>query len=182
MIHPLSDVMSKTIGQNTLIWQYTVVLNRAIIGSNCNINCHVFIENEVIIGNNVTIKSGVYLWDGINIQDNVFIGPNVTFTNDLRPRSKKYPEKFQQIIIKKFASIGASSTILGGVTVGEYSMTAAGSLVTKDVPSRALVLGSPAKIVAWLNDDGSKMNLIDNIYYDNEGKKWKVINNQLINI
>jgi acetyltransferase-like isoleucine patch superfamily enzyme len=182
MIHPLSDVKSETIGLHTFIWQFSVVLKDAIIGSNCNINCHVFIENKVIIGDNVTIKSGVYLWDGITVEDNVFIGPNVTFTNDLRPRSKKYPEKFQETTIKKFASIGASSTILGGVTIGEFAMTAAGSLVTKDVPSRALVLGSPAKIVAWLNKDGSKMDLIDNVYYDNNGQKWKLINKELIKI
>lgn len=182
MIHKLSDVKSDKIGSNTLIWQYSVVMQNAIIGCNCNINCHVFIENEVIIGNNVTIKSGVYLWDGITIEDNVFIGPNVTFTNDLRPRSKQYPAFFQKTQIKKFSSIGAASTILGGVTVGEYAMIAAGSLVTKDVPSRALVLGSPAKIIGWLNDDGSKMNLIDNIYYDNYGQKWKFNNKELIKI
>lgn len=182
MIHPLSDVKSESIGVNTFIWQYSIVLKGAVIGNNCNINCHVFVENNVVIGNNVTIKSGVYLWDGITVDDNVFIGPNVTFTNDLRPRSKKYPQHFQEIKVKKFASIGASSIILGGLTIGEYAMTAAGSLVTKDVPSRALVLGSPAKIVAWLNDDGSKMNLIDNFYYDNNGHKWKLINNEIIKI
>lgn len=182
MIHPMSDVKSEKIGLHTFIWQYSVVMKDAIIGINCNINCHVFIENKVVIGDNVTIKSGVYLWDGITIEDNVFIGPNVTFTNDLRPRSKQYPEKFQETTIKKFASIGASSIILGGVTIGEYAMTAAGSLVTKDVPSRALVLGSPARIIGWLNDDGSKMDIVDNIYYDNNGQKWKLINKALIKI
>jgi len=179
MIHPLSDVNSETIGINTSIWQYTVILKGAIIGQNCNINCHVFIEGDVIIGNNVTVKSGVYLWNGLHIEDGVFIGPNVTFTNDLRPRSKKYPEKFQKTKIESFASIGAASIILGGITIGKYAMIAAGSLVTKDVPTRALVLGSPAKVVAWLNEDGSKMTLINNLYHDNNGQKWKLLNNQL---
>jgi UDP-2-acetamido-3-amino-2,3-dideoxy-glucuronate N-acetyltransferase len=182
MIHPLSDVKSESIGVNTLIWQYCVILQGAVIGQNCNINCHVFIENDVIIGNNVTIKSGVYIWDGILVEDSVFIGPNVTFTNDLRPRSKKYPEKFQKIKIETFASIGAASTILGGITIGEFAMIAAGSLVTKNVPARALVMGSPAKVVAWLNDDGSKMDFMDDLYLDNKGQEWKLLNNQLIKI
>ena len=84
-IHHLADVKSKDIGRDTKIWQFVVVLEKAKVGNNCNINCHCFIENDVIIGDNVTIKSGVYLWDGIRIKDNVFIGPNVTFINDKIP-------------------------------------------------------------------------------------------------
>lgn len=137
-IHPLSDVQSKNIGQDTKIWQFCIVLEKAVIGKNCNICAHVLIENDVIVGNNVTVKSGVQLWDGICIEDNVFIGPNVTFTNDLYPRSKKYPEKFLQTIVKKGASIGANATILPGITIGENAMIAAGSIVTKDVPANTL--------------------------------------------
>lgn len=137
-IHNLADVQSKNIGQDTKIWQFCVVLEKAVIGRNCNICAHVLIENDVIIGDNVTVKSGVQLWDGIRIEDNVFIGPNVTFTNDLYPRSKKYPEKFLQTIVKKGASIGANATILPGVTIGENAMIAAGSIVTKDVPANTL--------------------------------------------
>ncbi len=137
-IHPLSDVQSKNIGQDTKIWQFCVVLEKAVIGKNCNICAHVLIENDVIIGDNVTVKSGVQLWDGIRIEDNVFIGPNVTFTNDLYPRSKQYPEKFLQTIVKKGASIGANATIIPGITIGENAMIAAGSIVTKDVPANTL--------------------------------------------
>ncbi|MDE7314530.1 MAG: N-acetyltransferase [Mucispirillum sp.] len=137
-IHPLADVKSKNIGQDTKIWQFCIVLEKAVIGKNCNICAHVLIENDVIIGDNVTIKSGVQLWDGIRIEDNVFIGPNVTFTNDLYPRSKKYPEKFLQTVVKKGASIGANATILPGITIGENAMIAAGSIVTKDVPANKL--------------------------------------------
>lgn len=137
-IHPLSDVQSKNIGQDTKIWQFCVVLEKAVIGKNCNICAHVLIENDVVVGDNVTVKSGVQLWDGIRIEDNVFIGPNVTFTNDLYPRSKKYPEKFMQTVVKKGASIGANATIIPGVTIGENTMIAAGSIVTKDVPANTL--------------------------------------------
>lgn len=137
-IHKLADVQSKNIGQDTKIWQFCVVLEKAVIGKNCNICAHVLIENDVIVGDNVTVKSGVQLWDGIRIEDNVFIGPNVTFTNDLYPRSKKYPEKFLQTVVKKGASIGANATITPGITIGENAMIAAGSIVTKDVPANTL--------------------------------------------
>ena len=144
-IHSLADVQTNKIGKNTLIWQFCVVLPNAQIGDNCNINCQVFIENDVKIGNNVTIKPGVQIWDGLRIEDNVFIGPNVTFTNDRYPRSKQYPEEFQQTLIKKGASIGANTTILGGITIGENTLIGAGSVVTKDVPANELWVGNPAK-------------------------------------
>ena len=147
MIHPLSEVLSKRIGKDTKIWQFAVVLEGADIGNNCNINCHTFIENEVVLGNNVTIKSGVFLWDGISIEDDVFIGPNVTFTNDKYPKSKKYPVNYDKTIIKRGASIGANATILGGVMIGENSLIGAGSVVTKSVPDNELWVGNPAKFI-----------------------------------
>lgn len=147
MIHPLSDVKAANIGKNTNIWQFCVVFQKAVIGDNCNICAQVLIENDVLIGNNVTVKSGVQIWDGIAIEDNVFIGPNVTFTNDLFPRSKKYPEKFEQTLIKHGASIGANATILAGITIGENAMIGAGSVVTKDVPANTLWFGNPARFI-----------------------------------
>lgn len=146
MIHLLSDVQSKNIGNGTRIWQYVVVLPEAVIGDNCNICSHSFIENDVKIGNNVTVKCGVYLWDGIVLEDNVQIGPNVTFTNDKYPRAKQ-PFELQRTTIKKNVSIGAASVILGGVTIGENSMVGAGSVVTKDIPSNELWFGNPAKFI-----------------------------------
>ncbi|WP_437214988.1 acyltransferase [Pectobacterium sp. LFLA-215] len=150
-IHALSDVQTKNIGDRTTIWQFSVILPNAIIGNNCNICAHTFIENDVIIGNNVTIKSGVYLWDGIVIEDNVFIGPNATFTNDKKPRSKEYPEKYLKTIIEEGASIGANSTILPGLRLGQYCMVGAGAVVTKDVPPYTIVAGNPAKLIKVVN-------------------------------
>ena len=134
MIHPLSDVQSKNIGENTNIWQFCVILKNAIIGSNCNICSHVFIEDDVKIGNNVTIKNGVQIWNGIEIEDNVFIGANVTFCNDKYPKSGNKKFKLEKIIIKKGASIGSNSTILPGVIIGENATIAAGSIITKNIP------------------------------------------------
>jgi UDP-2-acetamido-3-amino-2,3-dideoxy-glucuronate N-acetyltransferase len=146
-IHPLAEVQTKKIGDKTNIWQFCVILKNATIGGNCNVSSHTFIENDVIIGDSVTVKCGVYLWDGLKIEDHVFIGPNVTFTNDKYPRSKKYPQKFQTTLIKEGASIGANATILGGVYIGEKSMIGAGSVVTKNVPDGELWMGNPAKFI-----------------------------------
>lgn len=148
-IHPLSDVQSKIIGEGTKIWQFVVVLGGAQIGKNCNVCANALIENDVVIGDNVTIKSGVYVWDGVTIEDNAFIGPCAVFTNDKFPRSKVYPEEFPKTLVKKGASIGANSTILPGVTLGENCMVGAGSVVTKDVPDYAIVMGNPARIIKY---------------------------------
>lgn len=150
MIHPSSDVQSTHIGAGSRIWQFVVVLPGAKIGTDCNICSHCLIENDVIVGDRVTVKSGVQLWDGIRIEDEVFIGPNVTFSNDRFPRSKQYPEAFLQTVVKTGASIGANATILPGITIGSQAMIGAGSVVTKDVPDHALVVGNPARIIRFL--------------------------------
>ncbi|MGL6150527.1 MAG: acyltransferase [Aeromonas sobria] len=152
-IHPLSDVHSSSIGMGTRIWQYSVILEGAVIGENCNVCAHTLIESDVIVGNNVTIKSGVYLWDGITIENNVFLGPSVSFTNDKYPRSKVYPDEYMRTYIKEGASLGANATILPGITIGKNSMVGAGAVVTKDVPDNVLVTGNPAKIVKILDGD-----------------------------
>ncbi|UUA71421.1 acyltransferase [Cellvibrio sp. QJXJ] len=151
-IHDYSDVKSINIGTDTRIWQYSVIFEKAQIGSNCNICAHTLIENDVIIGNNVTVKSGVFIWDGSRIEDDVFIGPNATFTNDAMPRSKVYPDTFKGITVKKGASIGANATILPGIVIGEYAMIGAGAVVTKNVPDRAVVVGNPAKIIRYVTE------------------------------
>jgi UDP-2-acetamido-3-amino-2,3-dideoxy-glucuronate N-acetyltransferase len=156
MIHDLSDVQSERIGNHTKIWQFCVVLKNAIIGKKCNINANVFIENDVVIGDNVTIKSGVQVWDGITLKNNVFIGPNVTFVNDFSPRSKQYPKKFLKTIVNKNASIGANSTIIGGITIGEYSMIGAGSVLTKNVGPYELWYGNPARLRGYVCKCGIK--------------------------
>lgn len=153
MIHKTSEIQSLSIGQGTNVWQFCVILKEARIGENCNICSHCFIENKVVIGNNVTIKCGVQIWDGITIEDNVFVGPNVTFTNDIFPRSKNSNFELKQTLIKKGASIGANATILPGLVIGENSFIAAGSVVTKNVAPGTLVAGVPAKFVKKLESN-----------------------------
>jgi UDP-2-acetamido-3-amino-2,3-dideoxy-glucuronate N-acetyltransferase len=152
-IHPLADLANCQIGEGTKVWQFVVILEGAQIGANCNICAQVLIEGDVRIGDRVTVKSGVQVWNGSVIGDDVFIGPNVTFTNDMYPRSKQYSGELLGIIIKNGASIGANATILPGITVGENALVGAGAVVTKNVPARAVVVGNPAKIVRYLEND-----------------------------
>ena len=143
----LSQVHSSNVGVGSRIWQWSVILAGATIGTNCNLCAHTLVEDDVIVGNNVTIKCGVYLWDGLRVGDNVFIGPNATFTNDMYPQSKQKPEFFEQTILCDGCSIGANATILCGLTVGANSIVGAGSVVTTDVPPHTKVVGNPARIV-----------------------------------
>jgi acetyltransferase-like isoleucine patch superfamily enzyme len=149
--HAHALVESEDIGPDTRIWAFVHVLPGAKIGAECNICDHVFIENDVVIGDRVTIKCGVQIWNGLRIEDDVFIGPNATFTNDLFPRSKQ-DFVLLQTIIKQGATIGANATLLPGITVGEHAMIGAGSVVTKDVPPRVLVVGNPARVIKKLED------------------------------
>lgn len=151
MIHKLSDCQAQ-VPESTNIWQFCVVLPGAKIGENCNICSHCFIENEAIIGNNVTIKNGVQIWDGITLEDNVCVGANVCFTNDRYPHAKNAKWKLEQTLVKKGASIGAGSTILCGVTIGDNAMIGIGSVVTKDVPAGEVWVGNPAHFLKKVED------------------------------
>ena len=168
-IHPTAEVQSKSIGDGTVVWQNCVILKGAQIGQNCNINFNVFIENDVVIGDNVTIKSGVQLWDGLRIGNNVFIGPNATFTNDLVPRSKHYPEFFEFTMIEDGVSIGANATIIAGILIGRYAMIGAGSVITKNIPPFTLWYGNPARHHGYVTKSGKVVSLD---LKDKEGKRY----------
>jgi serine acetyltransferase len=127
-----------------------------VIGTDCNICDGVFIENKVRVGNHVTVKCGVQLWDGVTLEDNVFIGPNVTFTNDSFPRSKQFMDEPGRTLVRKGASIGANATILPGLVIGSNAMIGAGSVVTRDVPPNAIVVGNPARITGYVAATKSK--------------------------
>lgn len=178
-IHPNAIIETQDIGANTRIWAFVHILNDVKIGSDCNICDHCFIENGVVIGNNVTIKCGVNIWTGVTIENDVHIGPSVVFTNDRHPRSKQ-PFDLGKTTIKKGASIGANSTILSGIEIGEYAMTGIGSVLTKNVKSYALVYGNPAKQHAWIDEEGNKITKkIENFWISDKGVKFEETENGL---
>lgn len=154
-IHPNALCESTSIGEGTRIWAFAHVLPGAVIGRDCNICDGVFVENDVVVGDRVTVKCGVQLWDGVRLGDDVFVGPNATFTNDLFPRSRRYPEAFATTVVEDGASIGANATILAGVRIGSGAMVGAGAVVTRSVPPNAIVVGNPARIKGYVGDAAS---------------------------
>lgn len=134
------------IGKGTRIWAFTNIQAGASIGEDCNICDGSFVEKGAVIGNHVTVKHHVAVFDGVTIEDDVFVGSNAAFINDRHPRGRREDWVMEKTLIKKGASIGSNTTILCGVTVGEYAVVGAGSVVTKDVPAFAIVYGNPARL------------------------------------
>ncbi len=150
-VHPQAICESPNLGNGTRIWAFAHILPGARIGEECNICDHVFIENDVVLGDRVTVKCGVQLWDGLDIANDVFIGPNATFANDKYPRVRCPQEAIPRTTVRAGASIGANSTILPGITIGQRAMVGAGAVVTRDVPAKAVVVGNPARITAYVD-------------------------------
>ncbi len=144
--HPTAIVESRVIGEGTKIWHFAHVRQGAKIGKNCNIGKSVYIDIGAEIGSNVKIQNFVSVYKGVIIEDDVFVGPSATFTNDLYPRAFIWNEEhISATRICRGASIGANATLVCGITVGEYAMIGAGSVVAKDVPPFALMLGNPVR-------------------------------------
>ncbi|MCF7818260.1 MAG: N-acetyltransferase [Kiritimatiellales bacterium] len=166
-IHPKALVETDAVGEGTRIWAFAHVMADVVIGEECNIGDHAFIESGVHIGDGVTIKNNALIWKGVHIADYAFIGPNVVFTNDLRPRSPRMPLMKEQALaesdwlvetyIEEGASVGANATIVAGVKLGKYCMVGAGSVVTKDVEAFSLVVGNPARVVGRVNERGERV-------------------------
>jgi UDP-2-acetamido-3-amino-2,3-dideoxy-glucuronate N-acetyltransferase len=138
------------IGRGTRVWAFAHILPGARIGADCNICDHVFIENDVVIGDRVTVKCGIYIWDGVQIKDDVHLGPNVVFTNVMKPRSRRYPDAFARTVVKEWASIGANATLLPGISIGRWAMIGAGTVVTRDVPDFAVIVGNPGRHIGYI--------------------------------
>ncbi len=158
-VHPQALVETEEIGEGTRVWAFAHVMKGAVVGRNCNICDHAFVESNVTIGDGVTIKNGVAIWDGVSLGDHVFVGPNAVFTNDLNPRAevKKTPEQFVSTVVREGASIGANATIVCGVAIGRYAFIGAGTVVIRDVPAYALVVGNPARQIGFMCECGERL-------------------------
>lgn len=146
------------IGSGTKIWINSQVREGATIGKNCIISKDTYIDSNVVIGDGCKIQNSVSIYRGVTIEDDVFIGPNVTFTNDKVPRAFNHHWTISETFVKKGASVGANSTIVCGITIGEYAMIAAGSVVTKDVEPFTLVMGNPARFYSYIDKEGNKID------------------------
>ena len=153
------------IGTNTKIWHFSHIMGGSYIGDNCNIGQNVVISPDVVIGNNVKIQNNVSVYEGVTLEDYVFCGPSCVFTNVLLPRCE-FPQRgselYTKTLVKKSESIGANSTIICGNTIGEYSFIGAGTVVSKDVPPHALVVGNPGKICGWVDKKGYRLKFKKN--------------------
>jgi UDP-2-acetamido-3-amino-2,3-dideoxy-glucuronate N-acetyltransferase len=158
-IHPTANVSPNAhIGRGTKVWINVQIREGANIGDDCILSKDVYIDHGVSIGHRCKIQNSVSIYNGLTIGDDVFVGPNVTFTNDRVPRAFNVDWKITPTVLMNGASIGANSTIICGVKIGEYAMVAAGSVVTKDVAPYTLVMGNPARPVAIIDKAGNKTN------------------------
>lgn len=157
-IHPTAEVSDQAkIGDGTKIWNLAQVREDSVIGENCIISKNVYIDEKAVLGNRVKVQNNVNVYHGVEVEDDVFLGPSMTFTNDFYPRAFNEDWEITNTYVKKGASIGANATIVCGVTIGEYAMVGSGSVVTKDVPAYALVVGNPAKQIGWVCKCGRRM-------------------------
>lgn len=150
-VHAQALCESAAVGEGTRVWAFAHVMAGARIGRDCNIGGGCFIESGAVVGDRCVIKNGVQVWDGVSLGDEVFVGPNATFTNDLRPRAAGRREDFTPVSTRVAvgASIGANATIVCGIDIGAHAFVAAGAVVTRDVPPHALMAGSPARRIGW---------------------------------
>jgi len=175
------------IGDGTKIWHFSHVQSGTKIGSKCILGQNVNIGNNVTIGSFVKIQNNVSVYEGVELEDYVFCGPSMVFTNIINPRSK-YPqvgsEFYLKTLVKEGASLGANSTIVCGVTIGRFAFVGAGTVVTKDIPDFALVVGNPGKIKGWYSEAGIKLIFNEENIADckKSGKKYKIENNIVIEL
>lgn len=148
------------IGANTKIWHWVHVSSGATIGEGCTLGQNVFVGNKVIIGRNVKIQNNVSIYDNVTLEDDVFCGPSMVFTNVYNPRSAiSRKNEYRHTHVKKGATLGANCTIVCGVTIGQHAFIGAGSVVNRDVPDYALMVGVPARQIGWMSQYGEQLDL-----------------------
>ena len=151
-----------TIGKGTRVWHFSHIMPDAKIGKNCNIGQNVLVSDGCTLGDNVKVQNNVSIYAGVHLEDDVFCGPSCVFTNVINPRSHvSRKEEYRETRVRRGATIGANSTIVCGVTLGEYCFVAAGAVVTRDVPAYALVMGNPARIRGFRCHCGEALDFRD---------------------
>ena len=158
-IHPTAIVdEGAQIGDGTRVWHWVHVSAGARIGERCVLGQNVFVASDVRIGNNVRIQNNVSVYDAVTLEDDVFCGPSMVFTNVHNPRSHvSRKTDYRPTLVKRGASIGANATVVCGHTIGEYAFIGAGTVVTRDVPAYALMVGVPARRVGWMCGCGERL-------------------------
>ncbi len=152
------DVGAK-IGKDTKIWHFSHIMSKAVIGEKCNIGQNVYIDNNVKIGTGVKIQNNVSVYANVEVEDDCFLGPSMVFTNVVNPRAfVERKNEFKNTLVKRGCSIGANATIICGITLGEYSFVGAGTLVNKDIPPYAMVVGVPMRTIGWISKNGQKLS------------------------
>jgi len=174
-----------SIGSGTKIWHFSHIMSACVIGQNCNIGQNVVVSPEVVLGNNVKIQNNVSVYTGVICEDDVFLGPSMVFTNVVNPRSSVNRRgQYVETLVKKGVTIGANATIVCGYPIGEYAFIGAGAVVTKEVAPYALVIGNPAKQVAWMSEYGHKLEFNENgeAICPESYEKYKLENNKVIKV
>lgn len=148
------------IGKDCRIWHWVHICSTAIIGECCSFGQNVFIGDGVVIGGNVKVQNNVSVYEGVELQDDVFCGPSMVFTNVYNPRSAIVrKDEYRKTLVKQGATLGANCTIVCGIEIGRYAFIGAGSVVNKNVPDYALMVGVPAKQIGWMSEFGDKLDL-----------------------
>ena len=160
-IHPTAIVdAGAVIGADTRVWHWVHVSAGARIGSRCSLGQNVYVGSRVVIGDNVKIQNNVSVYDNVTLEDDVFCGPSMVFTNVYNPRAAiSRKDEYRDTLVRRGATLGANCTIVCGVTIGEYAFVGAGTVVTRDVPDYALVVGVPARQIGWMSQYGERLEL-----------------------
>ena len=155
------------IGSGTKVWHFSHIMSSAVVGERCNIGQNVFIDGKVLIGNGVKIQNNVSVYGGVIVEDDCFLGPSMVFTNVINPRSfVERKTEFRPTYLRRGCTIGANATIVCGVEIGRYALVGAGTVIIRDVPEYAMMVGNPARQIGWISRTGEKLHL------DPEGMAW----------
>lgn len=171
------------IGDGTKIWHFSHIMPNCRLGNNCNIGQNVVVSPNVILGNNVKVQNNVSIYTGVICEDDVFLGPSMVFTNVINPRSAvNRKSEYMKTIVKRGASIGANATIVCGNNIGNFAFIGAGSVVTKEIPDFALVVGNPSRQIGWVSEYGHKLEFYENNFAmcKESKQEYKLENNKVI--